>query len=341
MNKSRPFLLLIIVLFLLGFVFDSASQVLAQSLSANDVISAVNDLRASRGLVAYQVDSGLMSYAQQHADYMASIQSGTHTHSDGSIAWQSGIQENVASGTDGLMDSSFIVNQIWADDIHMRTMVGFTSGNVGAGVALGGDGNIYVSLNVIGGESSAAPQPVNVTTNVAPVPQSSPTSASEWIAPLVKSTPNAEGQIIHIVQNGQSLWDIAVAYEVTIDEIRGLNNLAMDSTVINVGQELFIMQVTVQPTIPTTDTPIPTVLVPTLRPSFTATRELLETEEMAVLVESPIVPTSIPPRQSQAGNQFNVVYVLVTLLLVGVLFFSFFKFFNIKEPSSETQNPDR
>ena len=101
------------------------------------------------------------------------------------------------------------------------------------------------------------------------------------------------------------------------------------------------MQVTVQPTIPTTDTPIPTVLVPTLRPSFTATRELLETEEMAVLVESPIVPTSIPPRQSQAGNQFNVVYVLVTLLLVGVLFFSFFKFFNIKEPSSETRNPDR
>ncbi len=340
MKKFRSILLLTFVLYYLGFGFDSASKVFAQSLSANDIISAVNDLRASRGLTAYQVDSWLMSYAQQHAEYMASIQGGTHTHSDGSIAWKSGIQENVASGTDGMIDASFIVTQIWADEIHMKTMVGYSSGTVGVGVALGGDGNFYVSLNVMAG-GSTAPQPVNVTTSVAQVPQASPTSVSEWIVPLVKSTPNAEGQIIHIVQNGQSLWDIAVAYEVTIDAIRGLNNMAMESTVINVGQELFIMQVTVQPTVPTTDTAEPTVAVPTLRPSFTATSEPTETEEIAAVEAVAIIPTSLPPRQSQPGSQFNVVYVLVTLLLVGLLFFSFFKFFNIKEPSSESQTPDQ
>lgn len=339
MNKSKHILLSFILILLCG-VFDPNAVVFAQSLSANEIINEVNNLRAANGLAAYQIDSGLMSYAQQHADYMASILSATHTHSDGSVAWESGIQENVASGTDGLITTSIIVNQIWSDYIHMRVMVDYASGSVGAGVALGSDGNIYVVLNVIAGESVLVPNPVSATTSLSPVPQVSATTGSEWIVPLVKSTPNAEGQIIHIVQNGQSLWDIAVAYEVTIEEIRSLNFMAVDSTVINVGQELFIMQVTVQPTEPA-DTPTPTISEPTLRPSPSATLPLIETEDISSIVASPLAPTSIPARQTGEGTQFNVVHILITLLLVGVLFFSFFKFFNIKEPSTESQNTDQ
>ena len=102
---SKPFSLFLILLLLTLLVSPllSLKVVEAQTENAYDLISVVNGLRSSKGLEAYQIDSYLMSYAQQHADYMASIQNSTHTHSDGSVAWESGIQENVAEGTEGII----------------------------------------------------------------------------------------------------------------------------------------------------------------------------------------------------------------------------------------------
>ena len=39
------------------------------------------------------------------------------------------------------------------------------------------------------------------------------------------STPNADGDLIHEVKAGQTLWQIAISYDTTIDEIKRLNNL--------------------------------------------------------------------------------------------------------------------
>ena len=53
-------------------------QARPQTVSAYDLINAVNALRASRGLPAYSINSTLMSVAQAHSDYQAAI--GTVTH---------------------------------------------------------------------------------------------------------------------------------------------------------------------------------------------------------------------------------------------------------------------
>jgi len=310
----------------------------AQSVSASDVINAVNALRASRGLDPYRVDSGLMSYAQQHADYMASIQSATHTHSDGSIAWESGIQENVSSGTDGLITAEIVVNQIWSDYIHMRVMVDYISGDVGAGVALGADGNEYFVLNVIGGDTTVNTNQINATEVVVPTVEAVATTPVEWIVPLTTSTPNAQGEVIHVVQNGQVLWNIADAYDVSIDDIRLLNNIAVDSTVINIGQELLIMRVTVQPTVAEEIiTPLPAEV--TERPSATATSRVTETVDMSAIVIETSTP-EIAAEKPAKTTSINFIYVLITVILIGLLFFSYFGFIRTKESSSEEQPKD-
>ena len=310
----------------------------AQSVSASDVINAVNALRASRGLDPYRVDSGLMSYAQQHADYMASIQSATHTHSDGSIAWESGIQENVSSGTDGLITAEIVVNQIWSDYIHMRVMVDYISGDVGAGVALGADGNEYFVLNVIGGDTTVNTNQINATEVVVPTVEVVATTPVEWIVPLTISTPNAQGEVIHVVQNGQALWNIADAYDVSIDDIRLLNNLAIDSTVINIGQELLIMRVTVQPTVvEEIITPLPAEV--TERPSATATSWITETVDMSAIVIETSTPEMAQEKPAKTTS-INFIYVLITVILIGLLFFSYFGFIRTKESYSENQPKD-
>lgn len=268
---SKPFSLFLILLLMTlpGSPLLSPLVVEAQTENAYDLIGTVNGLRASKGLEAYKIDSYLMSYAQQHAEYMASIQYSTHTHSDGSVAWESGMQENVAEGTEGIITTSIVVYQIWSDWVHWHIMVDYASGDVGAGVALGTDGNVYYVLNVRAGDSVQPAVPTSSSGSVAPTSSGTRTATPDLISVMIKSTPAADGSIIHVVGYGQSLWSIAEAYEIKIDQLRGLNSIPQDYSTIYTGQELLI------------------------QPAFTPTATL-SAEEAATLTKT-FEPTAIPP----------------------------------------------
>ena len=132
---------------------------------------------------------------------------------------------------------------------------------------------------------------------------------------LQTAVPVADGSVTHIVREGQSLWGIAMAYGVTIAEIRALNGMTFDNTVIVAGQELVIypanpdtaftptidQQVAIDQTatdavenavIPTTVTPIPTFTASP--PAFT-------------------IPVSAEERLSKPGS---MVFPLVGVLLI-------------------------
>ncbi len=48
---------------------------------------------------------------------------------------------------------------------------------------------------------------------------------SQYIAPAIQASPQADGSIFHIVQFGQSLCLLTHLYDVDIEQLRGLNKL--------------------------------------------------------------------------------------------------------------------
>jgi murein DD-endopeptidase MepM/ murein hydrolase activator NlpD len=60
------------------------------------------------------------------------------------------------------------------------------------------------------------------------------------LVPLATVTPRPDGSIFHVVGYGQTLWAIALAYGIKIDQIRAWNNLAAGSTSIYAGERLLV-----------------------------------------------------------------------------------------------------
>jgi LysM repeat protein len=120
----------------------------------------------------------------------------------------------------------------------MRPAVTAAYCHVGAGVATSPSGKTYYVLQAayISGQACGSYSPAPGTT-----PQSSSGSGyvSQYIAPVKISTPDADGNVYHIVQTGQSFWSIAIAYQITIADLETWNNLTRDIP-LKTGQKLFI-----------------------------------------------------------------------------------------------------
>lgn len=96
-----------------------------------------------------------------------------------------------------------------------------------------------------------------------PVQASAPAQA---LTPFPTPTPGADGRILYIVQPGDTLWRVAAISGLTVDDLRELNNLAPNETLVP-GQTLLLGFA--GPALPTPTlgpTPTPTPLLPTPTP---------------------------------------------------------------------------
>lgn len=228
----------------------SQSQLkVAQSseVTAFDLIIAMNTLRMSYGLPALVEDPIIDAVAQSTADIMAANQMSWHIgdvagrltaagYGGGAKVWAT---ENFAVGNQSIDE----IMVIWSDDSHMIPAVNPAYCNVGAGVAKSPNGMTYYVLQAAYtakkscGEykspGGAITQPGGSTTadGAGGVPQ--------WIMPVKIATPDAAGKVFHVVEAGQSLWAIAVAYQITIKDLETWNNLPKDSK-LQIGQRLFV-----------------------------------------------------------------------------------------------------
>jgi len=284
----------------------------AQAETGYDVIAQVNQLRASKGLPPYTIDPWIMAYAQQHTQYQADIQTSTHEHSDGSVSLSVGLQENVAGGTYGYVTAAIVVYEIWQDWGHLNPMIGYQSGEAGAGVAVDTNNMAYYTFNVRPGPAVGSPAASTTgAVQAQPVAAALQQPTAAFVA-LTTATPAADGSVTHEVGEGQSMWSIAVSYGVTMTEIQRLNNMAADNTSVYAGQKLVIYPAGsfTEPT--ATSTP---------EPSATSTPDAAElTASAPTAIPTPIfTPTPLEEEQSLTGGTAGKVVAWIIAAAAGIL----------------------
>lgn len=257
-----------------------------------ELIKAVNALRLANGLRALTVHPALMQIAQTAADGIASGNTGHWRPNNltlgqwlmslgyplaGDLSLDGYRSENWTGGA-GLMVQDAI-RQWSGDDPHLNTMLSPYRSDIGAGIATSIDeagqtvyfyvletalrtgsshmqDNAYPTLTAIAlnqgavyGDATQAAQALGV---------------SQFIMPVVRATARPDGDVIHEVKNGQSLWSIAIEYGVKIDHIRQLNNYS--ATEIYTGQKFLIEKGATQPPTPTSNSTVTLTAVMTTTP---------------------------------------------------------------------------
>lgn len=304
-----PLLALLSMIFLLAI---PAKNVRASSITTSDIIDMMNSQRTHHGLAALVRNSILDSVAQGDAEYMLA------THLLGDIG---GVKQRVLNAGYGggqnawatenwAMDFDTIeeIKVAWSDDLHMIPVNNPNYKNVGAGIATDGTDTYYVlvAAYIEGGIAAATTDPL-VTKD--------PTT-SQYMAPVVTSTPNSDGSISLIVQPGQTLWSIAIAYGMHIDEIKSLNKLTSDT--VYVGQPLILR---LAPTITITPTITVTPPLPTRTP---APSQYLKLPTRTSFPTATATPTPIVPGLGSIDRRtLGIIIIAVCALgLAGVLLVS-------------------
>lgn len=336
----QRWLLILISAFLfagVGEVFSTTARPIDKG-DAYQVIALVNQVRASYGLPELQANSALMAAAQGHSDYQASIGTATHSGKGGSSPLQRAmaagygggakvyVSENIYSGNNA--SPSQAVNWWTGDGLHLQTMINPNATDAGAGVAQNGE-TVYYTLLV--GYVAGSPGNGSVSP---PVAGGTRAPTARPYIPLVTSTPNADGSIVHIVQPGQALWNIAAIYKVPLADLLSLNGLT-ENSFIYPGDKIIIRKAEITPTTELTEPPTPT-LTPTqgarlTTATFPAPEHTLEVPALPTSVErtpnQPATePTSQPPRSSQ-NSTLNLFPILIAglfltggaLILIGTL----------------------
>lgn len=306
-------------------IFSPTTDISAQiphstfSSSAYDLISAVNDLRSSHGLAPYKANSILMQIAQAQADYLAST-GGVYGHigPGGTRPFQRALAAGYPVAGDlslgGLFSENWaagpsiqdVMNMWMGDAPHRGTMLSSDLQDIGAGISSDGNLNYYVIDCGLASGSPVHYQPPFGGTIEAGT--GTPSTQEPTIAVVIVSTPDQSGRVYHVVEAGQTLWQIAMGYKTTIDNIKRLNGLPSDA--IFIGQKLLISRVGTPTPVPPTAKPTRDLNTPTFLPTFEIYTETLTDE-----------PTKIPaaPATGHQGTITVAAIILVALVAAGLV----------------------
>jgi hypothetical protein len=198
---------------------------------AGDLLGRINGLRASLGLAPYTLNGALNAAAQDHAQWMATALSISHTRPDGSTPTSraaaagypsSFVSENIYGGTGaGVNDAwTFWVNS----PIHYRGMTNAGYTEIGIGYAVGAY-RTYVL--VFGSQSSPYIPSAGGGGGGGNSGGGRPSAPPSFVVGV-----DNYGNIMHEIQPGHDLGQIALIYGYTWDDIPymlELNNMTSDN----------------------------------------------------------------------------------------------------------------
>src|SRR5258706_7008551 len=320
LSKIYTLTFLILTVLILNFpVYAQTNQAPNFEGSPIDLVNAVNVLRTAYGLPAYSINSILMFTAQNQSDFMAATGNVTHTGAGGSsftdrllaagyplggnLALGGFRSENIMAGIVSLSAQSAV--DAWMGDApHQNTMLSPDLTEIGAGVSVV-NGRVYYVIDCARPSTSGAPpDSTSVVASGAAIP------ANEALSPIVLSTPNSNGDVIHEVQSGQTLWQIAISYSVTIDDIKRLNNMFDNN--IYPGNKLLIRKEATLTSVSPLETVTPEA-TSTIIPSATPVPTLF-----VVAIQTTVMPIK--------QNDNTVVMSAIAIIVLAILLAGIFTF---------------
>lgn len=215
----RSKLLILTLLLLLA-----GANILKAQDEASDLLGRVNNLRASVGRAPYSINGALSAAAQSQAQWIVETGNVSHTRPDGSgprtRALNAGypstqVSENIYAGTNASVDSAWV---FWVNSsIHYNGLVNAAYNEVGIGAAYGAWGAAYVM--VFGNSGGPPPPPPQSLASGASGSNNSASSAAAAAPPSYVVGLDENGNIMHEVQPGDTLGDIALIYGYTWDDL--------------------------------------------------------------------------------------------------------------------------
>lgn len=262
-----------LILLILGCLL-AALPVRAQG-EAGDLLGRINALRGSLGLPGYTLNGALSAAAQGQAQWMADTGMISHTRPDGSTprsrALAAGyptteVSENIYGGTNAGVDAAWT---FWVNSrIHYLGMVNVRYKEVGIGVARSAWGTTFTLVFGNPGGPEYVPPAVKAGSSAAGQPS--------FVAGL-----DPHGNIMHEVQPGDTLGDIALIYGYTWSDIATM--LALNGLTEADVRELEIGSIFLVP-------PKNGTYTPTAPPESAATAEPV----VEVAADNTAVPTAVP-----------------------------------------------
>jgi hypothetical protein len=275
---------------LLISLFLMTTRLMAQD-PISDLLNRTNQLRAGFGLGAYTLNGALSSAAQNQATWMATTGAVSHVQPDGSrprdraaaagynSPW---VNENIYVGGMATTDTAWT---FWINSaIHYAALTSPNYSDVGIAWATGENNKAFVM--VFGAPAEQVAMPALPPANSAPPPSNSDGGGQTGNASVAASDPNsnagvsrprvrqrvivgldAVGNMMHEVQEGDTLGDIAMLYGYSWDVIptmMAINRMTEEEIRgIKVGSVLLV------PPHEGTYTPTPEPPTPTMLPTVT------------------------------------------------------------------------
>ncbi|HSM55434.1 MAG TPA: LysM peptidoglycan-binding domain-containing protein [Candidatus Sulfomarinibacteraceae bacterium] len=239
---------LLLGLFFMAGPGHTPQEARAQGGPAGEILRLVNQVRAEHGLSPYTYNATLTVAAQNHANWMANNVIYSHTGAGGSspqdranaAGYNGYVSENIVGGMNMTPNQGVIW---WRNSaIHYQMMVSNRYSEAGVAFATNGTQNMYVLV-------MGRPSNVAAAAPEGPEPQSEPLI----ITPIELAQPREDGSIVHVVQDGQALWQIAAHYEVELPKLLLYNGLDEDDY-LQPGDEVIVRLADGAP-IPPTPTP--------------------------------------------------------------------------------------
>jgi len=288
--------------------------------TAAEVIEAVNALRIANGLLPLNTHPVLMQIAQWEANAIAGGAPG-HTRPNGLTLGQwllsLGYPLSGDLSLDGYRSENWIAAataqqaiEAWLGDApHTNTMLSSDRSDIGAAIAVSDQTYIVIETALQTNSGQMQYDAYEILTAIAQNGSVGgiDSSVPQYIIPVKRSTARPDGNVVHKVQYGQSLWSIAVTYNTTINQIRAWNNLG-ETTEIYDGQVLLVQMGATQPPPPTmTPQPSPTTFFMTATPTESV---IPPTATVQPVATDPKMGEDSSPHLSSAGIWVGVIIAL-------------------------------